>query len=148
MMLSLSTSGAIIRYARRYISMQQLFLIVIREIVIAAFTRSFDLTVTGGFLCNKARTAPRVCLCVDQCRANDSGIGSFFTRGDAHTLPFEKGLLLGLVLHVRRIQEEGLVPCIESSIVKIRIRIWEDFDTGAIVVIIIFILRGAISVFL
>lgn len=57
-MLTLSTSGAIIRYARRYIRMQQLFLIVIREIVIAALTRSFDLTVGGSFLSNKARTAP------------------------------------------------------------------------------------------
>ncbi len=149
MMLTLSTSGAIIRYARRYIRMQHLFLIIIREIVIAALTRSFDLTVGGGFLCDKARTAPRVCLCVDQCRADDSGIGSLFTRRDAQSLPFEKGLLLGLVLHVRRIQDEGLVPRIESSIVKVRIRVGEDFNAGAIVVtIIVFILRGSISVFL
>lgn len=149
MMLTLSTSGAIIRYARRYIRMQQLFLVVICEIVIA-LARSFDLTVGGSFLCDKARTAPRVCLCVDQCRADDSGIGSLFTRSDAQTLPFEQGLLLGLVLHVRRIQDEGLVSCIESSIVKVRIRIGEDFDTGAIVVVVIvvFVLRGTISVFL
>ncbi len=87
---------------------------------------------------------------MDQCRADDSGIGSLFTRGDAQTLPFEKGLLLGLVLHVGGIQDEGLVSRIESSIVKVGIRIWEDFDTGAIhvVVIVVFVLRGTISVFL